>query len=677
MILKSIYLVNIRSYEDATIEFPLGTTLFEGDIRSGKSTILYAIEFAFFGLGSLRGTFLLRNGVKEGSVTLVFDIDGQEYEVFRGLRRRGKSVHQSEEGYIKGPTGKSYLSAGELKERILQILNFNEPPDPKAQSVIYRYAIFTPQDEMKEVITKDVDKRLQTLRKAYRIEDYKIASLNASNLTGVIKEKSAWLAGQTADLDEKRKELEDIRKKIDEATKSLEPLHKKEETLQAQHEKKQGQLKELQEARGKIKQVEAQIPDIKTQIEEKTGQRDENNRENEKLSKKIQEELRPTILELKKIERPTPKSKEQLEKELSELKAESKNAEKLRGKLEERAESFESLIKKKVCPVCERPLDPKEFKGKVSHVELERKKLDKKIEELEKEIEKREELTSKLKEFEDAQKELRQLGPQLQEAKERIEGLSKGIPKLDKAIEELQGKLKKAEAEAKGLEELSRKIEALEKESGELESNLRTIRGEIAGVRKDIENSKESKARIEKEIAEKEAQVAKRASLDEHKIWLADYFTPTLENIEQHVMITINQRFNDQFQKWFQTLIEDPEMQVRVDEEFTPIIEQSGYEQDYFSLSGGEKTSVALAYRLALNTTVQEISTGMRSNLMILDEPTDGFSKEQVFRIRDILNELRCPQVVIVSHEKELEGCADQVFKVQRTHGVSSVARIK
>jgi len=676
MILKSIHLVNIRSYEDAPIEFPLGTTLFEGDIRSGKSTILYAIEFALFGLGSLRGTFLLRNGAKEGSVTLVFDIDSREYEVFRGLKRRGKSVHQSDEGYIKGPTGKSYLSAGELKERVLQILNFNEPPDPKAQSVIYRYAIFTPQDEMKEVITKDVDKRLQTLRKAYRIEDYKIASLNASNLMGVIKEKNAWLAGQTADLDEKRKELEDVRKKLEDAIRRLEPLQKEEEKLQTQHEKKLEQLKGFQEAKGKIEQVGAQIPDIKTQIEEKTEERDKNNKKIEELNK-IQKELQPAITELKKIERPTPKTEEQLKIEQSKFKAEIKEAEKLRGKLEERKESFESLVKKEVCPVCERPLDPKEFKGKLSHVELEKEKLDKKIDDLEKESQKIEELIEKLKEFEDAQKQLRQLETQLQDSKNGIENLLKSVPKLDKAVEELQGKLKKAEAEAKGLEELLRKIGVLEKESKELEGALREIRGEIVGVKKDIDNSNESKTRLEGEIAKKEVQVALRASLDEHRIWLSDYFIPTLENIEKHVMITINQKFNDQFQIWFQKLIEDPEMQVRVDEEFTPIIEQNGYEQDYFSLSGGEKTSVALAYRLALNTTVQEISTGMRSNLLILDEPTDGFSKEQLFRIRDILNELRCPQVVIVSHERELESCADQVFKIQRTHGVSSVNRVK
>jgi exonuclease SbcC len=61
------------------------------------------------------------------------------------------------------------------------------------------------------------------------------------------------------------------------------------------------------------------------------------------------------------------------------------------------------------------------------------------------------------------------------------------------------------------------------------------------------------------------------------------------------------------------------------------------------------------------------------SNLLILDEPTDGFSKEQLYKIRDILEELKCPQVILVSHEKELEGFADHVFRVQKSDGVSTL----
>jgi exonuclease SbcC len=52
MILNSIMIENIRSYNEEVIDFPRGITLFEGDMASGKSTILMGIEFALFGLGS-------------------------------------------------------------------------------------------------------------------------------------------------------------------------------------------------------------------------------------------------------------------------------------------------------------------------------------------------------------------------------------------------------------------------------------------------------------------------------------------------------------------------------------------------------------------------------------------------------------------------------------------------
>jgi len=113
---------------------------------------------------------------------------------------------------------------------------------------------------------------------------------------------------------------------------------------------------------------------------------------------------------------------------------------------------------------------------------------------------------------------------------------------------------------------------------------------------------------------------------------------------------------------------------VSVDEDFTPVVSQGGYEQDVRYLSGGERTSVALAYRLALNILAQRVSVGMKSNLLILDEPTDGFSKEQLGSVREVLDEVECPQVIIVSHDKELESFADQIFRIEKT-GTESVVR--
>ena len=49
MLLRSIKLNNIRSYIAEEVSFPATSLLLSGDIGSGKSTVLMAIEFALFG----------------------------------------------------------------------------------------------------------------------------------------------------------------------------------------------------------------------------------------------------------------------------------------------------------------------------------------------------------------------------------------------------------------------------------------------------------------------------------------------------------------------------------------------------------------------------------------------------------------------------------------------------
>jgi len=142
MIIKSISLNNIRSYASPEpIQLTTGVTLFEGDIGSGKSTILSAVEFALFGLGEIDGPYLLRHGARTGSVLLAFEVNGKEYKVYRSLERKRTNISQKE-GYIVEDGLRTDYSVTEMKIRILEILNFNEIPRPKTSSLIYRYAIF-------------------------------------------------------------------------------------------------------------------------------------------------------------------------------------------------------------------------------------------------------------------------------------------------------------------------------------------------------------------------------------------------------------------------------------------------------------------------------------------------------------------------------------------------------
>ena len=127
---------------------------------------------------------------------------------------------------------------------------------------------------------------------------------------------------------------------------------------------------------------------------------------------------------------------------------------------------------------------------------------------------------------------------------------------------------------------------------------------------------------------------------------------------------------------WFKILIDDTSKDSRLDEDFTPIIEQDGELQDFDNLSGGEKTSVSLAYRLSLNTMMRRNTESLKSNLLILDEPTDGFSKSQLSKVRDVLKELGSEQIILVSHERELETYVDNIFQVSKSQGYSKIKRV-
>jgi exonuclease SbcC len=673
MILKSLEMENIRSYEEQKVTFPLGTTLFEGDIGSGKSTILNAIEFALFGLGSQRGASLLRLGTKKGSTTLTFGVDDKEYKIHRSLVRKGKkSVVQGDDGYIEAEGKRLSLSATELKERILDILNFNEPPDPKAQSVIYRYAVFTPQEEMKEILIQDPDKRLQTLRKAFGIEDYKIASENAQNTARVIKQQAKFFEGQISDLDRKKDLLERTKADIAKSNELLSDLRQKEKGLAEQLRIVSEQLDKFQDERLRMESIKSQIPGYQREIKDKTERIDRLKKDNDGLSSKITEN-KPTIDGLSELKPPTDKSRSELDADLKKAREKEKELGRDFAQTDAKLNDYTSIEEKGICPTCDRPADPKEFKLKIKEKTEAKEELSGLIKKQEALVKELDDLESKLRDYEDAQKELKILTSLVSDWEGRIKKNEEEIEKLDGEVEEANKKLASSVKAEKDYEAISTKIGALEKERDGIDEELKSVRKDINTNLGSIKTLEGNVKTLDDEIKKKKEQKMKKDKLTDHQVWLSEYFVPTLDLIERQVMISINQGFNQQFRRCFGTLIEDPDLEVKIDEDFTPIVEREGYDQDLVSLSGGEKTSVALAYRLALNTIVQKVSTGMKSNLLILDEPTDGFSKEQLFKVRDILTELKCPQVIIVSHERELESFADTICRVEKTGGISKV----
>src|SRR3989338_5479290 len=222
MFLKSIKLNNIRSYENQEINFPLGSVLLAGDIGSGKSSILLAIEFAIFGAkkGELPAYTLLRHGKKEGNVELRMQIDGKDILIKRALKRSNDDIKQ-ESGYVIINGIKKDGTAEELRAIVLELLGYPKDLVKKGKDLIYRYTVYTPQEEMKQILYESKENRLDTLRKVFNIDKYKRVRDNSKIIITSLKENKKHLEGFILDLDYKKKDLEEKKNEILEIDKKI------------------------------------------------------------------------------------------------------------------------------------------------------------------------------------------------------------------------------------------------------------------------------------------------------------------------------------------------------------------------------------------------------------------------------------------------------------------------
>jgi len=855
MILQSITLENIRSYkEPVPIEIAPGTSLFEGDVGCGKSTILSGVEFALFGLGDQDGRYLLRNGEKQGSVLLGFEVNGKHYQAYRSLSRRGKNVSQKE-GYIVEDGTKTSYSVGEMKARILDILDFKERIQPKTSSVIYRYAVFTPQEMMKEVLSQSSDKRIETLRRAFGIEEYSWVSNNSALL-------SSWQGGEiktytaiASDLEQKQQEKRQKQIELGEANQGAEEAKSALDNTILKLQSNEKSLSELEPTRTRLLTLQGEIPKLNDSIQRLDSDKKGHEKRISELEIETQKiaEAKKGIRQLKPLYRQYNGSKKKL-KELEPLADEydrtEANVTRLEDKIKNIRETFSDQIKeandeikttqaklierrRKIpdinalrrteyqlkaavkplkaleaqikqlglqisglqakisanetqlrekkrewnqikqlgygapCPRCKQKLTKQHYETVEAQYKNEFVDIERRTTPLRRQ---KSELTTQVSEQDKRKVALESKEQELSRLSQTLTGLKERKRTLDRDEEELKRKTQQRDLKSKQLqteeyatneriqlraakhkietlkrpkakfEPIKQQVEALEDKkivekyktaenvasrSATVKSELESTKGKLTetnnrikelhleikqksdevnvkkgtfqqietltGERKSLEaertrlNGEHQKKKqaaelietriteISGEIERKESAKRKRDLYDQGRIWLNQHFIPAVEDIERHVLIGINEEFNNLFSRWFSELLETGDISVRIDENFTPIIEQGGYELDVQSLSGGEKTSVALAYRLALNVMVKKVCNAMQSSLLILDEPTDGFSKEQLGRLRDVLRELGCEQVIIVSHEKELESFVDRVYHIEKQNGITHV----
>lgn len=288
MLLKSIKLNNIRSYLNEKIDFPSGSLLLSGDIGSGKSTILLAIEFALFGSkpSELPASSLLRHGQKEGYVELNLELENKNIFIKRNLKR-GKNAIKQEIGYIITNDVKKELSPVEMKADIFDLLGYPKDLVSKGKDLIYRYTVYTPQEEMKKILMEDKDARLNTLRKVFNIDKYKRIRENSLIFIRGIKEKRKEIEGFTSDLGEKEKEKENFKKEISDLNEKLKTIEPKVKDAKTIVEKKRQDISKYEEKIKILVKLKNDFSILEIDLKNLLTQRENNNNGIEKLISQI------------------------------------------------------------------------------------------------------------------------------------------------------------------------------------------------------------------------------------------------------------------------------------------------------------------------------------------------------------------------------------------------------
>lgn len=680
MKIKKIILENIRSYEYQEIDFAEGSTLLSGDIGSGKTSVLLAIEFALFGLQpGQRGSALLRNGKKEGKVKMVFEIDSDEITIERTLKK-GKTISQ-DYCSITINNEKRELSVTELKGKILELLSY--PSEfAKKQNILYTFTVYTPQEEMKQIILEDPETRINTLRHVFGIDKYKKILENVSILTTKLREEKRLKEGMTSNLEQNKFNLVS-----------------KENELEAKQQNVFSIEKELFEKTEIRKKIQEEKEEVSKKIEERIKLQSEIEKtkimimnKNETLfnNSRTIEQLKNQIAELQKIKFDENKLK-QLEQSISINKIEKEKLNKINLEISSRINSIllkneeNQKIEKKIsnleiCPTCLQNVDAvykANVLNKIHSDDVEGKKELRELEQQKKEAESK--ITWIELEINSGERQLTDLKilkMKLQDVKEKqtqIEQIEKSNISFTKDVELLKQHIDLLTTSVLSLTRFVNILETKQKELDEALRQERLAEIKVAELKKEIEVFSMQIEELKAEIERTEKIKLQLAYITELENWLSKQFVSLISFIEKNVMIKLKTEFSKLFAEWFSMLVSD-NFNVKLSDDFTPVIEQQDYELDYAYLSGGERTAIALAYRLALNQVINSLLSKIKTrDLVILDEPTDGFSEQQLDKMRDVLQQLNVKQLIIVSHEQKMETFVEKIVKFRKISGITNV----
>ncbi|MFC6752553.1 AAA family ATPase, partial [Halorubrum tibetense] len=240
----------------------------------------------------------------------------------------------------------------------------------------------------------------------------------------------------------------------------------------------------------------------------------------------------------------------------------------------------------------------------------------------------------------------------LADKRERRDTLREAVD--EEAIE--TAKERKREAEAY-LERVDEELEELAEKRTELQNAIGGVRGEIEG----LEALREERSSLA-------ATVDSLESLHEETAELEATYGELRAELRQRNVRELERTLNETFELVYGN---DAYSHIELDGQYAlTVYQKDGEALEPEQLSGGERALFNLSLRCAIYRLLAEgIEGAAPTPPLILDEPTVFLDSGHVSRLVDLVEEMRgfgVRQILIVSHDDELVGAADQLVTVEK-----------
>jgi exonuclease SbcC len=691
--IEIVQLENVRSHVKSTVPFTRGFNCLVGGLGCGKSSVLYAVDFALFGdaIGSRSFEYLLREDADWGRVTVQFTQNGRTYKLIRGVKRKGKSITQNFEELKLFEDEKlvASMKTDAIAEQFKAITGLDKE--------LYREIVWFRQEHLKELLDAAPRDRQRRLDELFGLSDYEAAWSNIAQYQRDYEtERRVY---------EKDPDVNGLEKLCTEYNKASEEYTLLEMDLENSTQKQATAKRALDEADSKLKKLEEKRQAIEELKRKEARLRADTSNVTDTLAsltqriegkKAILDNLRQRQLSidtqaeqyLSKLEQaglPTNQPVESMHSSLatiddkiSGLKA---DREATSRSMEEDKKRVVALAQESKCPLCIQPLDGEYKTNLLEKIEQENRERDKIISQLRLKIDTLQRTKAvaseayanlqtcltRSEELKNRQNEeeinLKNLLSELEEKQTLEADLHLQLEQVQFEISRFD--LSELDAARAEREQAFRQYYVLDSELRTKENRKEDLFKRLDETKERIDVAQEKLERMEKTRKTVEVLGAIRDAYRSIQPKLRSEFVKVLRNYIQQVLDGLVGE-------------EAPMLNLIIDETYTPYVKgETGVDREVSNLSGGERTLLAFAYRLGLGQLIMQSRTGHGLSMLVLDEPTENLGSEDgsIERLAEAISRLKAiEQIIAVTHSEAFAAKGEHVVIVEKEAGVSKIS---